>query len=132
MKEKIVQIAHIVTGLVLFIQVNKWFDRENYTATTIYVVIASLFFIIAGTQKFIEKTFDNGNVPILLLEAVIMMFTAWHFKELKMYAVAFPFVPAALSYVAIAYWLVNSANTNPRKKRSKRKKRRSSSSVSQE
>ncbi|MDB5192620.1 MAG: hypothetical protein JWQ96_2183 [Segetibacter sp.] len=131
MKEKIVQIAHIVTGVVLFIQVNKWFDRENYTATTIYVCIASLFFIIAGVQRFILKTFDNGNVPILLLEAVIMFFTAWHFKELKMYAIGFAFVPLGLSYGALAYWLLNSENTNPRKRRGRRKRRRSSSSLSE-
>jgi hypothetical protein len=128
-KIKLEQLAHLVAGLVILIQVFSWFEKTDNNFTFYYLVGGCFFLVLAGAHKWVEKHFIRGEIAFFLLEAAAFLFAAWHSKEQGGKYVWLVFGAMGIAYVflsvfTIAY-IINSEAKHSRRRRRRRSSRSS-------
>ncbi len=123
-KEKWQQLAHTIAGIITLIYGFDTFEQGDSAAA--YLGLAVLFMIVAGIHKWIVKQFMQADAAFFLLEAVTIIYTAWHYKikghQYLYYAIAL----AGSAYFIFCIFSLITESKHGRRHSGRRKRRRSS------
>jgi len=125
-KLKVDQLAHLIAGFIIFIQVFNWFEKVDPSFTLFYLLAGCFFLILAGVHKWVEKHFIRGEIAFFLLEAASFVFAGWHIKEEGGSYMWMVFTALGAVYILLAVYTVSMLLQSERRHESSRSRRRHS------
>jgi cellulose synthase/poly-beta-1,6-N-acetylglucosamine synthase-like glycosyltransferase len=125
-REKLQQLAHLIAGILTLIYGFDAFEAGDFLYAACYLTLAILFLIVTGTHKWIARKLMKADAAFNLLEAVTIIYSAWHYKNKGHQILFYIMAIAGLAYLIFA--LLNLLTEAPTKHRSSRKKKRRRSS----
>lgn len=126
-KQKLQQLAHLAGGLIIMVHGFETFEEGDFKASAGYLGASIAIMVLAGWHKTIVQRFLQGDVAFFLLEAMIMVYSAWHYKtkgsEISFYIMA---TFAVLFFLFSIISISKNSDMPRRSRRSKRKRKKSS------
>jgi hypothetical protein len=101
------QITHLIAGLLVILHgVNEW--DKTYGSPAFYLVSGVLMLLLFYYQPGAEKRIGSAFGLVFLIEAVILIFIAFHYFEVGKGALPFAYLLIAAFYLSAGWTRINS------------------------
>lgn len=122
-KEKIKGLMHLIAGLIVLFHGFDSFESGDFKSASAYLGFAILYMLVAGLHRSIIKRFLQADTAFFLLEAITILYSAWHYKTLNHLVLYYLLAAAGLTFIVLSLSSVNDADKPRRKNKRKRRKR---------
>lgn len=119
-KESLQKLGHLIAGLLTLVHGFEEFEAGALGSAAGYFIFSIGFLVIAGAHKTMLKKFMQGDVAFFLLEAVIILYSGWHYKAKGQTFLYYTMAGSGFCYILFAMLSIN-IDSNPRRKRFRRK-----------
>ncbi len=104
-KELIHQFISLIAGFLLMIHAFQSFEKRDENVALIFIVIAVLFFLAAGSRKFLKRNYKKADAYVFLVQALALAFSAWQYVTENNKIFAIINLAVALAYLLTSYHL---------------------------
>ncbi len=119
-KESLQKIGHLIAGLLTLVHGFEEFEAGSLGSAAGYFIFSIGFLVIAGAHKTMLKKFMQGDIAFFLLEAVIILYSGWHYKTKGQTFLYYSMAGSGFCYIIFALLSINLDN-HPRRRSSRRK-----------
>ncbi len=122
--KKLKGFLHSIAGLFVLYHGFESFEKGKLLPAFAYIGFAIICILVAAMHKSITRRFLQADTAFYLLEALTILYSAWHYKWLNNNPAYYIFGITGIAFLVFTIMSINTGDSRSSSSKSRRKRRR--------